>query len=318
MSDQLRFDIFLAHNSQDKPQVRDIAEELKRRGLKPWLDEEQIKGGESIPGKVQKGLKKSLVAALFIGTSGFGKFQEFWELDALIMLCYQDNVPIIPILLPGVDTLPEELVFFRGRKYLQFHQSVDETEPLEELVQVIQLEELIRVIHATASPSPEPELDEVELRSKIRTYLQKYCNGMLVAQSNIASQALDKTQTEKIIRLHQASIAHRIARVIDHNLELIKDDPNAFNSRMFFDEIHAAILEGRALCTGFKSESLGDLNAYFAARFPDKELKCHVKSIIPQMLEVGDSLVGRRFLFRSVYNIQEKVFARVIQDLHGA
>ena len=132
-----KFDVFLAHNSVDKPQVRAIAKELRKRGLKPWLDEEQIMVGDSIPRKVQEGLIQSPVAAFFIGTSGFGKFQETWELDALIMLCYQNHIRIIPILLPGVDTLPDELVLFRGRRYLQFCQSVDETEPLKELVQAI-------------------------------------------------------------------------------------------------------------------------------------------------------------------------------------
>jgi hypothetical protein len=41
---QPQFDVFLAHNSQDKSLVRAIANELKRRGLNPWLDEEQILG----------------------------------------------------------------------------------------------------------------------------------------------------------------------------------------------------------------------------------------------------------------------------------
>lgn len=42
MVNEQSFDVFLAHNSIDKPQVRAIAVELKRRGLNPWLDEEQI------------------------------------------------------------------------------------------------------------------------------------------------------------------------------------------------------------------------------------------------------------------------------------
>jgi hypothetical protein len=141
MSDQ--FDVFLAHNSKDKPQVRFIANEIKQRGLKPWLDEEQILPGDSIPHKVQEGLVKSRVAVFLIGPLGLGKFQDVWELDTLIMLCYQRDLRIIPMLLPGVNTLPEQLVFFLGRKYLQFRQSVDETKPLDELVQVIKTETLV-------------------------------------------------------------------------------------------------------------------------------------------------------------------------------
>ncbi|XGB41348.1 MAG: GUN4 domain-containing protein [Nodosilinea sp. LVE1205-7] len=143
MSEQ--FDVFLAHNSRDKPQVRVIANELKRRGLNPWLDEEQILAGDSIPSKVRQGLIQSRTAVFLIGSFGLGKFQEIWELDTLIMLCYQRDLRIIPILLPGVTVLPEQLVFFLGRKYLQFHQSVDETEPLNELVQILKAETAVGI-----------------------------------------------------------------------------------------------------------------------------------------------------------------------------
>ena len=33
-----RFDVFLSHNSRDKPAVERLAEKLKRAGLEPWFD----------------------------------------------------------------------------------------------------------------------------------------------------------------------------------------------------------------------------------------------------------------------------------------
>ena len=47
MRDHPPFDVFLAHNSFDKEQVKAIAQELRRRNLKPWLDEERIRPGTS-------------------------------------------------------------------------------------------------------------------------------------------------------------------------------------------------------------------------------------------------------------------------------
>jgi TIR domain len=41
------FDVFLCHNSEDKPAVRDIARKLSEENIKPWLDEEQIRPGTS-------------------------------------------------------------------------------------------------------------------------------------------------------------------------------------------------------------------------------------------------------------------------------
>lgn len=140
MADEQQFDVFLAHNSKDKPQVRAIAQELKQQGLKPWIDEDQIRPGDPIPTKVQEGISQSRNFAFFVGLEGFGKFQGFWELDALIMLSAKNNLRIIPVLLPGVKDLPKDQPFFASRRYLQFHQSVDETEPLKELIQTIRNE----------------------------------------------------------------------------------------------------------------------------------------------------------------------------------
>jgi hypothetical protein len=39
MADSFQYDVFLSYNSKDKPIVRDIAERLRRDGLKVWFDE---------------------------------------------------------------------------------------------------------------------------------------------------------------------------------------------------------------------------------------------------------------------------------------
>ena len=40
------FDVFPCHNSEDKTEIRQVADELSRRGLKPWLDEQEIPPGK--------------------------------------------------------------------------------------------------------------------------------------------------------------------------------------------------------------------------------------------------------------------------------
>jgi hypothetical protein len=39
MADSFAYDVFLSHNSQDKPQVRRLAERLHNAGLRVWFDE---------------------------------------------------------------------------------------------------------------------------------------------------------------------------------------------------------------------------------------------------------------------------------------
>ena len=40
--------VFLSHNVNDKPFVRNLARDLENHGVKYWLDEAEIKGGDSL------------------------------------------------------------------------------------------------------------------------------------------------------------------------------------------------------------------------------------------------------------------------------
>lgn len=72
MPEQFTHDVFLSHSSRDKPVVRELAARLKRDGVRVWLDEEQIKPGDSIPAKVEEGLEHSHVPVLCMSANAFG------------------------------------------------------------------------------------------------------------------------------------------------------------------------------------------------------------------------------------------------------
>lgn len=126
---QPQFDVFLAHNSQDKPFVRAIANELKRRGLKPWLDEEQIPPGRSFQDEIQQAIPLSKSAAIFLGLQGLRSWQS-WELKALISQCVKKNIPVIPVLLPDVPNLPEHLLFLEQFRWVSFSDRIDDENAL--------------------------------------------------------------------------------------------------------------------------------------------------------------------------------------------
>src|ERR1043166_7025077 len=67
-----KFDVLLSHSSRDKPVVRSIAERLRTDGLRVWLDEWEIKPGDSIPAKIEHGLEHSRVLVLFMSAAAFG------------------------------------------------------------------------------------------------------------------------------------------------------------------------------------------------------------------------------------------------------
>ncbi|HEY3325223.1 MAG TPA: TIR domain-containing protein [Planctomycetota bacterium] len=72
MGDSFSYDVFLSHSSKDKPVVRALAERLRQDGLKVWLDEWEIKPGDSIPAKIEEGLERSRVLALCMSANAFG------------------------------------------------------------------------------------------------------------------------------------------------------------------------------------------------------------------------------------------------------
>jgi WD40 repeat protein len=72
MPAEFKFDIFLSHSSKDKAVVRELAARLKKDGVRVWLDEEQIKPGDSIPAKIEEGLEHSRVLVLCMSANAFG------------------------------------------------------------------------------------------------------------------------------------------------------------------------------------------------------------------------------------------------------
>ncbi|MGD0946970.1 MAG: toll/interleukin-1 receptor domain-containing protein [Candidatus Binatia bacterium] len=56
-------DVFLSHSAKDKAVVRAIAERLRADGLRVWLDDWEIRPGDSIPAKIEDGLEHSRVLA---------------------------------------------------------------------------------------------------------------------------------------------------------------------------------------------------------------------------------------------------------------
>ena len=51
--------IFIAHASEDKPQVRELYIKLLKAGYKPWLDEEDLIPGQNWREEIPKALKNS-------------------------------------------------------------------------------------------------------------------------------------------------------------------------------------------------------------------------------------------------------------------
>lgn len=117
------FDVFMAHNNDDKPQVRAICHGLRRRGLKPWLDEDQILAGQSFMKIIQAAVPCVRAATVCVGKGGLGNWQEE-EVELLFDMCKQANKPLFLTLLPGVEEIPNELGFLKQKHWVSFRAGI--------------------------------------------------------------------------------------------------------------------------------------------------------------------------------------------------
>ncbi len=125
------FDVFLCHHGEDKTEVKKIGEQLKERGLLPWLDEWELQPGLPWEPLLEKQIEKIKSTAVFVGKSGMGPWQQ-QELYSFIREFINRGCPVIPVLLPGIPKEPQLPVFLKGMTWVDFRNS--EPDPMERLI----------------------------------------------------------------------------------------------------------------------------------------------------------------------------------------
>ena len=107
------FDVFLSHNSKDKPAVRVLAEALRARGLKVWLDEWELVPGQPWQEALEEIIETTRSSAVLVGKDGIGPWQDA-EMRGCLSEFVERKLPVIPVLLPGAPEAPR-LPFFLKR-----------------------------------------------------------------------------------------------------------------------------------------------------------------------------------------------------------
>ncbi len=125
------FDVFLAYHEQDQHPVRAIAEALKIRGIYPWLAEEQIQPGRWFMQVIEAAIPKVRSAAIILGPHGLGGWQAL-EVRSFVRRCVESRIGVIPVLLPGVEDLQQELLFLKELRSIKLATLEDE-EALDQL-----------------------------------------------------------------------------------------------------------------------------------------------------------------------------------------
>jgi hypothetical protein len=119
------------HNSQDKAEVIEIAQQLQKRGLKPWLDVWELRPGLSWQELLEEQIAQIKSAAVFIGSSGLGPWQKR-EMRAFLSEFVDRNCPVVPVLLKSAPQKPKLPIFLKSMTWCDFKSEY--SDPMEQLI----------------------------------------------------------------------------------------------------------------------------------------------------------------------------------------
>ncbi len=126
-----RFDVFLSHNSADKPTVIALAEALRDRKLHVWLDAWELVPGQPWQVALEQVIETVPSAAVIVGSDGIGPWEEP-EMRACIDQCVQRKLAVIPVLLPGAPDKPKLPLFLRSYTWVDLRAGLN-TDALDRL-----------------------------------------------------------------------------------------------------------------------------------------------------------------------------------------
>ena len=96
--EQREYDVFISHASEDKDEiVRPLAVKLQSMGLKVWYDEFELKIGDSLRRKIDKGLANSRFGIVVLSTAFISKGWTNYELDGIVTKVISGQQVILPI-----------------------------------------------------------------------------------------------------------------------------------------------------------------------------------------------------------------------------
>lgn len=136
MAPEQIYDVFLSHASPDKATVEELARELKRNNLEPFLDKWHLVPGEPWQEALEEALDRSQTFAVFIGPGGVGPWQHEEMRDALDARVRDKTRRLIPVLLPGALTPDEKALprFLKRLTWVDFRNGLDNKDAFHRLV----------------------------------------------------------------------------------------------------------------------------------------------------------------------------------------
>lgn len=117
----MSLNVFISHASVDKPIARRIVEILSDKGIHPWIDEDAILVGHSIPSKIADGLNGADLLCVLISNAALASAWVTRELEVFLHKFLKEGRPILPCLLDKSE-MP---TLISNIKYADFSEDFD-------------------------------------------------------------------------------------------------------------------------------------------------------------------------------------------------
>lgn len=188
------FDSFLSHNSKDKPIVRQLADALVARGMRPWLDERELVPGRPWQEALEEIIQTTKTAVVMFGPAGLGPWEEP-EMRACLSEFVDRKLPVIPVLLPGAPKQPDLPLFLKAFTWVDLRGGLSD-DGLDRLQWGITGQKPGSVA-APAGAAPAPPVTKLAASGALATWKEKL--EYLQQQEAITSDAAQKFALKKQI-----------------------------------------------------------------------------------------------------------------------
>lgn len=196
--------IFLSHNRKDKPFARKLVEPLVRHGIRVWIDDAEIKYGDSLIRKIHEGIQGVEYLGVILSPQSVKSNWVQQELEAaLTMSISGQNMKVIPILYEDCD-VP---IFLQNLVYADFRNPNVFELNMERLIYSIIPSDTVSIIESIVKKSLAIEvLDEVfaeesPAKRRIVEIIKNHAirNWVLTNDNNPSTNDLISIQFEKIV-----------------------------------------------------------------------------------------------------------------------
>ncbi|KAM3101543.1 toll/interleukin-1 receptor domain-containing protein [Phormidesmis sp. 146-12] len=117
MRDEPEWNVFLCHNSQEKPHVEEIRHHLQDQGIKTWLDKYDFEPFRPWQDQLEEVIDQVKSAAIFVGSSGVGPWEDI-EMRLFLDEFVSRKLRMGLVILPGCSN---EIIDRVPRFYKHFH-----------------------------------------------------------------------------------------------------------------------------------------------------------------------------------------------------